>query len=159
MIVFPLMVGNIRAIRMVLQVPLMFLFAGLEASSGFSCVVPRTGFTWNFLNNNALKIRGLSKLWTREFLLKGFEWFVDNTDIIFASKPAKRNMAKYGIMLMVSRFPYSCVLRERRQYHAVLPCHFLRAAIGSKIVIDIATLSWVAHVRIKFDMFCQKTSL
>ena len=32
----------------------------------------------------------------------------------------------------------------------------LRAVIGSKIVIDIATLSWVAHVRIKFEMFCQK---
>ena len=124
MIGFPRMVGNIRTIRTVLQVPLMFLFAGLEASSGFSYVVPRTGFTWNFVNNNALKIQGLSELWTREFLLKGFEWFVDNTDIIFASKPTKRNMAKYGIMLMVSRFPYSCVLRERRQYHTVLPCHF-----------------------------------
>ena len=42
MIVFPRIVGNMRAIRIVLQVPLMFLFAGLEASSGFSYVVPRT---------------------------------------------------------------------------------------------------------------------
>ena len=124
MIVFPRMVGKIRAIRIVLQVPLMFLFAGLEAFSGFSYVVSRRVFTWNFVNNIALKIRGLSELWRREFSSKGFEWFVDNTDIIFASKPAKRTMAKYGIMLMVSRFPYSCVLRERRQYHAVLPCHF-----------------------------------
>ena len=77
MIVFPRMVGNIRAMTIVLQVPLMFLFAGLEASFGFSYVVPRTVFTWNFVNNIALKIRGLSELWRREFLLKGFEWFVE----------------------------------------------------------------------------------
>ena len=83
MIVFPRMVGSIRSIRIVLQVPLMFLFAGLEASSGFSYVVQRTVFTWNFVNNISLKIRGLFELWRREFLLKGFEWFVDNTDIIF----------------------------------------------------------------------------
>ena len=105
MIVFPRMVGKIRAIRIVLQVPLMFLFAGLEAPSGFSYVVPRTVFTWNFENNIALKIRGLSELWRREFSLKGFEWFVDNTDITFASKPAKRDMAKYGIMLWYRDFP------------------------------------------------------
>ena len=35
----------------------------------------------------------------------------------------------------------------------------LQSVIGSKIVIDFATLSWVAHVRIKFEMFCQNTSL
>ena len=74
MIVFPRMVGNIRSIGIVLQFPLMFHFAGLEASSGFSYVVPRTVFTWNFVNNIALKMRELSELWRREFLLKGFEW-------------------------------------------------------------------------------------
>ena len=62
MIVFPRMVGNIRAIRIVLQVPLMFLSAGLEASSGFSYLVLRTVFAWNFVNNIALKIRRLSEL-------------------------------------------------------------------------------------------------
>ena len=82
MIVFPRMVDNVRSIRIVLQILLMFLFAGLEASSGFSYVVPRTVFTWNLVNNIALKIRGLPELWRQEFLLKGFEWFVDNTDII-----------------------------------------------------------------------------
>ena len=66
------MVGNVRSIRKILQIPLMFLFAGLEASSGFTYVVPRTVFTWNFVNNIALKIQGLSELWRREFLLKGF---------------------------------------------------------------------------------------
>ena len=65
------MVGNIRAIRIVLQVPLMFPFSNLEASSGFLCVVPRTVFTLNFVNNLALKIRGLSELWRQEFLLRG----------------------------------------------------------------------------------------
>ena len=62
MIVFPSMVGNVRYIRKILQIPLMFLFASLEASSGFTYVVPRTVFTWNFVNNIALKIRGLSEL-------------------------------------------------------------------------------------------------
>ena len=37
--------------------------------------------------------------------MKGFEWFVVNTDIIFASKPAQRSMAKYGIMLWYRDFP------------------------------------------------------
>ena len=73
-----------RAIWIVLQVSLMFLFSGLEASSGFSYVVPRTVFAWNFVNNITLKIWGLSELWWREILLKGFKWFVDNSDIIFA---------------------------------------------------------------------------
>ena len=51
MIVFPHMVGNISVIRIDLQVPLIFLFVGLEASSSVSYVVPRTVFTWNFVNN------------------------------------------------------------------------------------------------------------
>ena len=48
----------------------MFLFSGLEASSGFSYVVPRTVFTWDFINNITLEIRRLSELWRRKFLLK-----------------------------------------------------------------------------------------
>ena len=65
---------------MVLQVSLMFLFSGLEASSGFSYVVPRTVFTLNFINNTTLEIGRLSVLWRREFLLKSFKWFVDHAD-------------------------------------------------------------------------------
>ena len=72
MIVFPSMVGNVRSTRKILQIPFMFLFVCLETSSSFTDVVPRTVFTWNFVNNIALKIRGLSELWRREFLLKGF---------------------------------------------------------------------------------------
>jgi len=33
-------------------------FGGLEASSGFSYVVPRTVFAWDFVNNIALDITG-----------------------------------------------------------------------------------------------------
>ena len=60
----------------------MFLFSGLEASSGFSYVIPRTVFTCDFINNITLEIRWLSVLWRREFLLKGFEWFVEHADFI-----------------------------------------------------------------------------
>ena len=60
----------------------MFLFPGLEASSGFSYIVSRTVFTWDFINSIALEIRRLAVLWRREFLLKGFEWFVVHTDFI-----------------------------------------------------------------------------
>ena len=58
MVVFPSMVGSVRSIRKILQIPLMFLFAGLEASSSFSYVVPRTVFTSNFVNNIALVLCG-----------------------------------------------------------------------------------------------------
>ena len=35
----------------------------------------------------------------------------------------------------------------------------LRSVISSLVVIEITALSWVAHVRIKFEMFCQNTRL
>ena len=86
MIAWPRMVGNIWALCIVLQVSSMFLLSGLEASSGFSYVVPRAVFTWDFINSITLEIRRLSELWRREFLLKGFEWFVDHADFIVTDR-------------------------------------------------------------------------
>ena len=36
----------------------------------------------DFMDNIALEIQGLPELWRRKLLLKGFNWFADNSDFV-----------------------------------------------------------------------------
>ena len=53
-IVFPRMVGNVRATRIVFKISLMFLSSGFKASASFSYITPTAVRARNFVDNIAL---------------------------------------------------------------------------------------------------------
>ena len=53
-IVFPRMVGNVRACRIVFKILLMFFSSGFKASVSFSYITPTAVRAQNFVNNIAL---------------------------------------------------------------------------------------------------------